>query len=241
LRYTGHDAFVADGSSVEISVTDWTQEQRDDLGFLLDDASIAHAWSGDRLVVSAAAAPRVHELVSYLSTPNNDEHRPLDGGLVYPVFEASESCVVEDALPAEVFSFSFPEGQAPLSFAASWTFERVHDDPASGMDSWRWSRQSRAGYVELTSEVLDRASPSRAVLRVHDSLGQIWRETWTLAPSGPDTVVSLHIEVDRAAPDALTRPDMKFRSERIASWYAAQRVSIVRTKYEVNRRSDRRG
>jgi hypothetical protein len=224
---------VENEADVEMSLAGWTNEQRESLAFLLEDTGIRCRWHGDVVFVPPAVEHEVRRFVEYLSSPGNAEGLSrADGGLVYPLFEGSECVTITDATPDDVFSFCFSDVEVPRAFAGLGEVSPIEHD-AEARFKVKVSTETRAGTLERVYEEIERARPGRLVARATDSWGEIWRETWTFDGRGPDTVVSLMVDVEVADPARTPDQMRSFRSDWFAHRYAARRLGSIKTEYEL--------
>ena len=229
----GHDARVHAEADVEISVEGWTSECRDDLAFLLGQAGVDYRQRDDAVLVPRDVEQQARRLVDYLRPAGDAEPGPRsDAGLVYPLFEASQNVTITDASPADLFSFCFSSVGTPRAPATLGGLTSVEHD-VNGRLKAKGRFQTRAGPLEWVFEEINRVPCARLVAHVTDSWNQIWRETWAFEASGPDTVVSLSLEVEVA--DAAGAPDWmrSLRSDWSAQRRAAMRLGSIKTRYEV--------
>jgi hypothetical protein len=225
---------MASAADIEIALEGWTNEQRESLSFLLEDAGIACRWQADAVIVPNAAAEEAKRLVDFLaaSGDSEDDASRADGGLVYPRFEGSERVTIADATPDDLFSFCFSDVEAPRAFAGLGEASSIESD-ATGRTKVTVTLQTRAGTLERFYEELDRARPGRLVARGTDSWGQAWREIWAFEECGRDVVVSLTVEVE--VTDWVRTPDemRSLRSDWFAHRFAARRLGSIKTEYEL--------
>ncbi len=55
---------------VELTLEGWTGEQREALGFLIDDANITAEWSANAVSVPAGAVAQVQRFITFVATPS---------------------------------------------------------------------------------------------------------------------------------------------------------------------------
>jgi hypothetical protein len=221
---------VDDDEAVEISLAGWSDEQREGLVFLLDDAGVVGCeWRDKVVIVPSVFEHEAREFADYLSTSGSFEEgsRPREGDLVYSLFEGSECVTISDASPDDVFSFCFSRTDVPRAFANLGEVSSIESN-----ERFKVTRETRAGTLERVYEVIERARPGRLVARATDSWGETWRETWTFEERGPDTAVSLMVDVEVS--DSRRTPDQmrSFRWDRIHR-YAARRLGTIKTEYEL--------
>jgi hypothetical protein len=230
---------MSSAPDVEIALAGWTTEQREGLGFLLGDAGIDCTWRADAVVVRPGGEEEARRLVEYLSASGDaqDDSSPVDGGLVYPLFEAIDGVTIADATSEDLFSFCFSAAEVPRAFAGLGEVSSIAHD-AKGHSIVKVSLETRAGPLERVYEELERTPPSHVVARGTDSWGQAWRETWSFDGSGRDVVVSLAVAVEVADPARAPDQMRSFRSDWFAHRFVTRRLGAIKTEYELGIAAD---